>query len=88
MQKHILGSSSRMEYFLEMKNGAGWTALAIACRNKSIAIIELLIDAGANVKFLDQEGNSAIIHVALSTEKDKIPSMDLCPSIYKVTLID
>jgi len=76
-----------MEFFLEMKNGSGRTALSIACQKKSIAIIELLVDAGANVKFVDDEGNSAIIHVASSPVKDEIPTMDLCPSIFKVNFL-
>jgi len=84
VQKQLLGSSSKMEFFLERKNASGRTALSIACQKKSIAIIERLVDAGANVKFVDDEGNSAIIHVASSTVKDEIPTMDLCPSIFKV----
>ena len=83
VQKELLGSN-KFDHFLDMRNESGSTALLMACRRKSIAIIELLVEAGANVKSVDEEGNSAIIHVASSMMKDEIPTQDLCPSIFKV----
>ena len=55
-----------------MRNESGSTALSIFCRKNCIAIIELLVEAGAKVKSIDEEGGPAIIHLASSMLKDEI----------------
>ena len=67
-----------------MTNESGVTAFAIACQQKNSALIELLVGAGADFNVLDEEGNSAILLAATSPAEDKIPTLELCPSIFKV----
>ena len=62
------------------------TALAIACHLKDPTLIELLVDAGADCKVLDQEGNTAILFAAISPTDDKIPNQELAPAIFKVII--
>ena len=72
---------------LEEKNEFGMTALAIACHLKDPTLIELLVDAGADCKVLDQDGNTAIFLVASSPTENKAPTKELCPSIFKVFIL-
>jgi len=71
VQKELFGSF-RFDYFFDMRNESGSAALRMSCRKNSIAIIELLVEAGANVKSVDEEGDPAIIHLASSMLKDEI----------------
>ena len=72
---------------LEARNERGDTALLMACINKDYAIIELLIESGADAKALDQDGNTAVLLAASSAVIDSIPSKEISPTIHKVILI-
>ena len=69
---------------LEAKNENGETSLLIACRNKNFALVELLVESGADVKAVDKDGNTAILLAAFSTAPDDIPHKENSPSIFKV----
>ena len=69
---------------LEAKNENGETALLIACRNKDFALVEVLVEYGADVKAVDKDGNTAILLAACSTAPDDIPHKENSPSIFKV----
>jgi len=78
---------------LEKKNESGMTALAWPLQSPVIkrilillSLIELL-DAGADCKDLDQDGNTAILLVASSLSEDKAPTKELCPLIFKVFIL-
>ena len=77
----------QLEQYIEKRNESGDTALLIACRKKSCANIELLVEAGADLDATDKEGNTAVILISSSQDKDlQIPKEDLSPFIYKVGL--
>ena len=69
-----------------MPNGSGMTALAIACHQKNAALIELLVNSGANTKARDeQDENTGILLVASSFQAEEIiPTQDVSPGIFKV----
>ncbi len=86
MAKLLLKGSTDPD-FLEAKNESGMTALLIACWKRDYAIIELLVEAGADVTAIDrQSGNGAILLAASSPAEDQIPSEELSPGISKVLL--
>jgi len=72
---------------LEEVNTLNFTAFQLACLNKSCSIIELLVDAGADVKVVDKDGNTAIMIAASGQEKEEIPTSELSPAMYKVNFI-
>jgi len=76
--------SSVLKNLLEVKNESNITALLIACKLKDPALIELLVEAGANCEVLDEESNTCILLAASSLAKDTAPTKMLCPSIFKV----
>lgn len=76
--------SSLLKNLLEVKNESNMTALLIGCQLKNPALIELLVEAGANCKALDEKSNTSILLVASSLAKDSAPTKELCPSIFKV----
>ena len=69
---------------LEAKNGYGKTAFLLASEKKDCALIELLVEAGADVYAADQDGNTAILLAAYCPFKDVTPSEDNSPAIFKV----
>ena len=69
---------------LEAKNESGKTAFLIASQKKDCALIELLVEAGADVNAADQEGNTAILLMAYCPIKDVTPSKTISPAIFKV----
>lgn len=71
---------------LEEKNEFGMTALAIACHQKDPTLIELLVDAGADCKVLDEEGNTAILFAAISPADDMTPIQELSSAIFNVDI--
>lgn len=77
---------SLLARLLEMKDDSGKTALLIACQKKDSSLIELLVQAGADINAIDHDGNSAVLLAASSLEKDTIPSKDLSPFIFKVRI--
>ena len=72
---------------LEARNESGKTAFLIASQKKDCALIELLVEAGADVNAADQDGNSAILLAAYCPFKDVIPPKDVSPAIFKVELL-
>lgn len=77
--------SSLLTKLLEMPNGSGMTAFAIACHHKDPALIELLVNSGANIKACDQqEGSTGILLVATSQVEEVIPTKELSPAIFEV----
>jgi len=55
-----------------------------ACIKKSCPIIELLVDAGADLKSVDNDGNTPIILAASISSKDVMPTQEDSPEISKV----
>ena len=68
---------------LEAKNESGKTAFLMASQ-KDCSLIELLVEAGADVNAADQDGNTAILLAAYCPFKDVTPSKDFSPAIFKV----
>lgn len=79
--------SNPLARLLEIKNESGKTALLIACQMKNCALIELLVEAGADLKAVDQDKHTAIYLVASSPTMDEIPSKDFSPAINKVSIV-
>jgi len=69
---------------IDTQNESGQTALMVACQKKDYATIELLVEAGADVNAVDEEGNTAIILAISSVEEDVAPKKEFSPFIFKV----
>ena len=81
----FLGNQGAAGKILEAKNTSGMTALLIAISQKSYDLIELLISAGADLKAVDFNGDTALILASSHpTRKDAIPKNLLSPSLLKV----
>lgn len=78
--------TSCLEKFLD---GYDCTAVQLACVFKSCSIIELLVEAGSDLKAIDVEGNTAIMVIAYSPPiiQMEFPKAELSPSIFKVNFI-
>lgn len=78
----------RLEEILEAKGTGGMTALLIAVSKKDYVLIELLMDAGADMNVTDENGDTALIHAAKNKDpsfKYWIPPEDLLsPTLLKV----
>ena len=77
-----LGSS-----LLEIQNKHGHSALLIACHQKNYAVVELLVEAGANIQAVDFDGNTALIlavSFAYEAVVQSVPLQELSPSIFQV----
>lgn len=66
-------------------NKIGDTALLMSCYHVDYAMIELLIEAGADMTCTNLGGNTAIHMLAACLRKEKIPSKELFPCIAQVT---
>ncbi len=73
-----------LKKLLETKDEIGSTALLIASKNKDYAMVELLVDSGADAKSVDQTGHTAILMAALSSAPEETPSKEFSPAIFKV----
>ncbi len=82
--KVLPDGSSLLKKLLEVKNELGMTALLIACQFKNHALIELLVQAGADLNAVDHKCQTAILLVAISSAAEEITTMDLAPAIFKV----
>ncbi len=80
----VLDRAEILDKFLESQNENGKTALLIACQNKDYSIVELLIEAGANVKAVDQDGNTSILLSNSDLGSYAMPTEELSPKIFKV----
>lgn len=69
---------------LGARNRSGSTALLIASNNKDYAMVELLVESGADVQAADRDGNTVIHLVASSPAPDKIPHEEDSPAVFKV----
>ena len=80
-------SPSRLEKFLETVDKFGDTPLLHSCFYKNCATIELLTEAGADLKRSEKDGNTAIILVASSSSKSndqQVPTIEDSPRLFKV----
>ena len=77
-------SLSRLKKLLETADKSGKTPFLYSCSYKNCAAIELLAEAGADLKGTDNDGNTAIILVASSSSEDLIPSKEDSPENFKV----
>ena len=78
---------SNLGSLLEIQNEHGHTALLIACHQKNYAVVELLVVAGANIKAVDFDGNTALIlAVSYACEEivQSVPLQEISPSIFEV----
>jgi len=82
--KVLPDGSSLLKKLLEVKNESGMTALLIACQLKNHALIELLVEAGADLNAVNLKCQTAILLVAISSAAEEITTMDLAPAIFKV----
>ncbi len=75
---------------LEVKNEYGQTALLMACQQKNYAVVELLVEAGADLKAVDKDGNTALILAVSNAYYDlvqSVPLKELSPFIFKVCFL-
>jgi len=72
------------EKLIDVPRLDGRTALLLACQKKNCAAIELLVESGADIMAVDNEGNTALILVASSPDEDQIPTKELSPILYEV----
>ncbi len=72
---------------LEAKNKSGVTALLMASYRKDLASIELLVKAGANVKAVDEDDNTAVLLASSSADDYRIPIKESSPAIFKVIFL-
>ena len=77
-------SPSRLKKLWKTVDKFGTTPLLYSCYYKNCATIELLAEAGADLKGSDNSGNTAIILVASSRSNDQVPSKEDSPRLFKV----
>ncbi len=77
---------SRLERLLEAKIPSGMTALLIAASMKDYFLVELLIGAGADVKAVDKNKDTALILASKDSSSNAcIPPIDLLsPNLVQV----
>ena len=75
-----------LKRLLEAWDPSGMTALLVAVDLRDYALIELLIGAGADVKVVDDNGNSALIRATTNLSEDECypPEVLLSPTLLKV----
>lgn len=74
---------------IDAQDKYGKTPLMLACASNTVALVELLVDAGANVNLADYCGDTPIAVLAariLSTTSSKQAPFteEKCPKLYKV----
>ena len=75
-----------LKRLLEARAPSGKTALLVAVDLRDYALIELLIGAGADVKAVDENGDSALISASTIPSEDECypPEVLLSPTLIKV----
>jgi len=77
-------SLSRLEKLIETADKFGRTPLLDSFRCKASATIELLVEAGADLKATDNDGNTAIILAASSSFQEWFFGKEDSPRLFKV----
>ena len=87
---HFVNASdpTNLKRLLEARNISGTTALMIAVDQKNFQLIELLIDTGADVKALNENGDTALILAATNSSPKGFnpPKNLLSPFLVKVLI--
>lgn len=79
------GNCHQLKKLLETPfNKIGDTILLRSCYHVDYAMIEFLVDAGADMTCTNLEGNTAIHMLAACLRKENIPSKELFPCIAQV----
>jgi len=78
--------SISLKRLLEARGPTGMTALLVAVDLRDYALIELLIGAGADVKAVDDNGDTALIRASTIPSEDECypPDVLLSPTLLKV----
>lgn len=69
---------------LEEKDDKGMTPSLSACHMRKIDIIELYVEAGADVSAVDAKGNNALIILIQSSERLVLPRQETNRLIFEV----
>jgi len=81
----LLSNCHQLKKLLEAPfNKIGDTILLRSCYHVDYAMVELLVDAGADMTCTNLEGNTAIHMLAACLRKGNIPSKELFPCIAQV----
>jgi len=87
MKLLILGAGQHIGKLLETRTVMShMTPLLFSCSKMTYSIIEVLVDAGANLKAVDENGNTAAILAASSSVKTSVLQKTDSPGIFKVCL--
>ena len=87
MKFMISGAGQHMEQLLETRTvKSKMTPLLFSCSKMIYPIIELLVDAGADLKAVDENGNTAAIIADSSSIMTLVPIKTDSPEIFKVLL--
>ncbi len=75
-----------LKRLLEARNLSGMTVLLVAVEQRDYALIELLIGSGAELKAVDENGDSALIRASTNLSEDECypPDVLLSPTLLKV----
>ena len=71
---------------LEEKDDNGMTPLLFACLKRRIDIIELFVEAGADVLAVDAKGNNALMILIQSSERLVLPRQETNRQIFDVII--
>ncbi len=71
---------------LEDKDDNGMTPLLFACLKRRIDIIELFVEAGADILAVDSKGNNALMILIQSSERLVLPRQETNRQIFDVII--
>lgn len=60
----------------------------VACYKSDFGLVELLVNAGADLSLVDKDGDNALIMTAIKLRTRKkflVPNKESAPTIYQVT---
>jgi len=85
---HYMDASdpTSLKRLLEARNPSGMTALLVAVEQSDFPLIELFIGAGADLKAVDENGDTALIHASMTASKENCNQLKefLSPTLLKV----